>query len=101
MAALSSIWTVTYHQPSRYHWLLQFYLRDAGLALSWVGTGRFIFSLNYTDADMTEVLRRVLLACERMRADGWWWQAPDSSHRTHRRQILKEILLKRFTGKHS
>jgi glutamate-1-semialdehyde 2,1-aminomutase len=101
VAALSSIWTVTYHQPSRYHWLLQFYLRDAGLALSWVGTGRFIFSLNYTDADMADVQRRVLLACERMRADGWWWQAPDSSHRTHRRQILKEILLKRFTGKHS
>lgn len=100
VAALSSIWTVTYHQPSRYHWLLQYYLRDAGLALSWVGTGRFIFSLNYTDADMAEVTRRVLLACERMRADGWWWQAPGSTHKTHKRKILKEIVLKRFTGKH-
>ena len=100
VAALSSIWTVTYHQPSRYHWLLQFYLRDAGLALSWVGTGRFIFSLNYTDADMAEVTRRVLLACERMRADGWWWTAPDSTHKTHKRQVLKEIVLQRLTGKH-
>ena len=100
VAALSSIWTVTYHKPSRYHWLLQFYLRDAGLALSWVGTGRFIFSLNYTDADMAEVTRRVLLACERMRADGWWWTAPDSTHKTHKRQVLKEIVLQRLTGKH-
>ena len=100
VAALSSIWTVTYHQPSRYHWLLQFYLRDAGLALSWVGTGRFIFSLNYTDADMAEVTRRVLGACERMRADGWWWTAPDSTHKTHKRQVMKEIVLQRLTGKH-
>ena len=97
--ALSSIWTVTYTLPSRYHWLLQFYLRDAGLALSWVGTGRFIFSLNYTDDDMAEVTRRVLLACERMQADGWWWQAPGVTHKAHRRQVLKEIVLQRLTGK--
>ena len=45
---LSSIWTVCYTQPSRYNWMLQYYLRLEGLALSWVGTGRLIFSLNYT-----------------------------------------------------
>ena len=90
---------MTYTLPSRYHWLLQFYLRDAGLALSWVGTGRFIFSLNYTDDDMAEVTRRVLLACERMQADGWWWQAPGVTHKAHRRQVLKEIVLQRLTGK--
>ena len=28
--------------------MLQYYLRAEGLALSWVGTGRLIFSLNYT-----------------------------------------------------
>lgn len=98
VAALSSIWTVNYHLPSRYHWLLQFYLREAGLALSWVGTGRFIFSLNYSDADMAEVTRRVLAACERMRADGWWWQAPGATAKTHKRQVLKELLRQRFTG---
>jgi glutamate-1-semialdehyde 2,1-aminomutase len=99
--ALSSIWTVTYSLPSRYHWMLQYYLRDAGLALSWVGTGRFIFSLNYTDADMAEVQRRVLAACERMRKDGWWWQAPGATHKDHRRQVLKEIVLQRLLGKYS
>jgi hypothetical protein len=40
-------------QPSRYNWMLQFYLRAEGLALSWVGTGRLIFSLNYTTPTST------------------------------------------------
>ena len=47
VANLSSIWTVCYTRPSRYNWMLQYYLRAEGLALSWVGTGRLIFSLNY------------------------------------------------------
>ena len=52
---LSSIWMVHYTEPSRYNWMLQYYLRAEGLALSWVGTGRLIFSLNYTEADFAEV----------------------------------------------
>ena len=48
VANLSSIWTVLYTQPSRYNWMLQYYLRAEGLALCWVGTGRLIFSLDYT-----------------------------------------------------
>ena len=43
--------------PSRYNWMLQYYLRAEGLALSWVGTGRLIFSLNFTDADFDAVVR--------------------------------------------
>src|SRR6478752_5501043 len=57
VANLSSIWMVHYTEPSRYNWMLQYYLRAEGLALSWVGTGRLIFSLNYTDADFAEVSR--------------------------------------------
>jgi glutamate-1-semialdehyde 2,1-aminomutase len=34
---LSSIWMVHYTEPSRYNWMLQYYLRAEGLALSWVG----------------------------------------------------------------
>ena len=97
--ALSSIWTVTYQLPSRYHWLLQFYLREAGLALSWVGTGRFIFSLNFSDAVMAEVTRRVVAACQHMQADGWWWQGPGSQPKAIRRKILKEMLQMRFAGR--
>ncbi len=48
---MSSIWTVCYKEPSRYNWMLQYYLRAEGLALSWIGTGRLIFSLDYTEAD--------------------------------------------------
>ena len=40
VANLSSIWTVSYTRASRYNWMLQYYLRAEGLALSWVGTGR-------------------------------------------------------------
>jgi glutamate-1-semialdehyde 2,1-aminomutase len=39
LANLVSIATVGYETPSRYHWMFQFYLRAAGLALSWVGSG--------------------------------------------------------------
>src|SRR6202035_360251 len=51
VANLSSIWTTCYTMPSRYNWMLQYYLRGEGLALSWIGSGRLIFSHNYTDAD--------------------------------------------------
>lgn len=96
--ALSSIWTVVYTQPSRYHWMLQYYLREAGLALSWVGTGRFIFSLNYTDADMAEVSSRVLAACQRMQADGWWWQCEHNTHKAIKQSVLKEMILHRLNS---
>ena len=62
VANLSSIWTVSYTQPSRYNWMLQYYLRAEGLALSWIGTGRLIFSLNYTDADFEAVADRFVAA---------------------------------------
>ncbi len=58
VANLSTVWTFLYTQPSRYNWMLQFYLRAAGLALSWVGSGRLIFSLNFTDADFVAVTDR-------------------------------------------
>ena len=90
--ALSTIWTLNYTQPSRYHWLLQFYLRAHGLALSWVGTGRLVFSLNYTDADFEEVLRRFIAAGQQMQADGWWWTDAKLTHRAIRQQMARELL---------
>ena len=96
VANLSSIWTVYYTEPSRYNWMLQYYLRAEGLALSWVGTGRFIFSLNYTDADFTEVADRVVAAAEKMKRDGWWWHDASLTNKKIRRQILKEMLVSKF-----
>jgi glutamate-1-semialdehyde 2,1-aminomutase len=94
VANLSSIWTVYYTEPSRYHWMLQYYLRSQGLALSWVGTGRLIFSLNYAEADFAAVADRFVAAAQAMRRDGWWWVAdPSTQPRTNiKRQVLKEIL---------
>ena len=96
VANLSSIWTVIYTQPSRYNWMLQFYLRAEGLALSWVGSGRLIFSLNYTEADFAAVADRFLAAATAMREDGWWWSPPDASNKSIRRAILREIIAHRW-----
>ena len=99
---LSSIWTVCYTRPSRYNWMLQYYLRAEGLALSWVGTGRLIFSLRYSNADFSAVVDRFLAAARAMEADGWWWTDHASSNRSIRRQVLREILASyaaRFGGR--
>jgi len=96
VANLSSIWTVTYTQPSRYHWMLQYYLRAEGLALSWVGTGRLIFSFDYTDEDFEAVCARFVAAGRAMLADGWWWQDATLTQRSIRRRILRELLAQRF-----
>jgi glutamate-1-semialdehyde 2,1-aminomutase len=92
VANLSSIWTVAYTAPSRYNWMLQFYLREHGLALSWVGTGRIVFSLNYTEADFEAVAARFVAAAQAMQADGWWWQGEGLSNKSIRRGVLKEML---------
>jgi glutamate-1-semialdehyde 2,1-aminomutase len=92
----SSIWMVHYTEPSRYNWMLQYYLRAEGLALSWVGTGRLIFSLNYTEADFAEVVERFVAASGKMKRDGWWWQKPGITNKNIKRQILKEMLAERF-----
>ncbi len=96
VANLSSIWMVNYTTPSRYNWMLQYYLRAEGLALSWVGTGRFIFSLNYTDADFAEVQQRFVAAARKMKEDGWWWHDGAATNKTIRRQIMREMIASRF-----
>jgi glutamate-1-semialdehyde 2,1-aminomutase len=93
---LSSIWTVSYTEPSRYNWMLQYYLRWHGLALSWVGTGRLIFSLNYGDAEVEAVLERFVAAAKQMREDGWWWTGAAQTDKQIRRGLLKELLRRRF-----
>jgi glutamate-1-semialdehyde 2,1-aminomutase len=93
IANLASIWTIFYTRPSRYNWMLQYYLRAEGLALSWVGTGRLIFSLNYTDTDFAAVTDRFLAACRTMERDGWWWNDGSTTNRSIKRQILWEILI--------
>jgi glutamate-1-semialdehyde 2,1-aminomutase len=98
VANMSSIWTVCYTKPSRYNWMLQYYLRAEGLALSWIGTGRLIFSLNYTDADFEAVADRFVAGATAMQQDGWWWSNPALTDKAIRRTILKEMIRHRLFG---
>ncbi len=92
VANMSTVWTVLYTQPSRYNWMLQFYLRAHGLALSWVGSGRLIFSLNYGDVEFEEVVGRFTAAAQAMQQDGWW-SGPAQTNQTIRKGIFREMLL--------
>jgi glutamate-1-semialdehyde 2,1-aminomutase len=91
VANMSTVWTVLYTKPSRYNWMLQFYLRAHGLALSWVGSGRLIFSLNYGDAEFAEVAKRFTQAAQDMQ-DAGWWDGPEQSNKTIRKGIFREML---------
>jgi len=92
VANISSVWTVCYTTPSRYNWMLQYYLRAHGLALSWIGTGRIIFSLNYTDEDFEAVTERFVSAAQSMHDDGWWWTDPGGRSPSIKRRILREVI---------
>jgi glutamate-1-semialdehyde 2,1-aminomutase len=91
VANLTSVWTMFYTQPSRYNWMLQFYLRAQGLLLSWVGTGRLIFSHNFTEAEFDQVCGRVVAAGLAMQADGWWWHDSQLTNKSIRRGLLREM----------
>ena len=96
VAGMSSVWTVLYTQPACFNWLFQHYLRLEGIALSWVGTGRIIFSLNFTDEDFAKVTEAFVRAALAMQADGWWWTDGQTTNKTIRRRILKEMLAVKF-----
>ncbi|NBQ91074.1 MAG: aminotransferase class III-fold pyridoxal phosphate-dependent enzyme [Betaproteobacteria bacterium] len=89
-ANMSTVWTFLYERPSRFNWLYQFYLRKHGLWLSWVGSGRMIFSLDYSDADYAAVADRIVAAAQEMQADGWW-SGPELSNKDIKRRVLKEM----------
>ncbi|MEZ5501605.1 MAG: aminotransferase class III-fold pyridoxal phosphate-dependent enzyme [Halioglobus sp.] len=96
VANLHTICTVLYRWPSRYNWMFQFYLRDQGLELSWVGSGRMIMSLNFTEEDFEEVIARFVAAAQCMADDGWWWQSPELTAEKIQKQLLTEMLEARF-----
>jgi glutamate-1-semialdehyde 2,1-aminomutase len=95
VANLSSIFTVCYTRPSRYNWMLQYYLRAEGLALSWIGTGRFIFSLDYGDVEFDTVCERIVAAARAMEEDGWWWSDAGLTNQSIKRGILREMIWRR------
>lgn len=100
VANISSVFTVLYQQPSRYNWMLQFYANAEGLLLPWIGTGRLIFNLSFSDREFDRVSARLVAAARSMQADGWWWNGegrngPALDNRAIRRMMLKETLAAR------
>jgi len=74
----ASVWSIMYLIPSRYSFLLQYYLKDEGMNLSWVGTGRVCFSLDFGPKELGEVTDKLVRACKRMYDDGWWVRGEDA-----------------------
>ncbi len=93
---LMSIGTLRYTHPSRYNWMFQYYLRAEGLALSWVGTGRLIFSHNYSEAEFDDVSDRLVQAARKMEQDGWWWRSAELTNKSIKRKVLRELITARF-----
>ena len=89
VTCLGSIWTLQFTAPSRYNWLLQYYLRATGVNLSWVGTGRCMFNLDFNDDDLRDLSTAIVNAGTRMRADKWWLDAAE--HPTRAKDIKREV----------
>ena len=92
VVGMATVWTVVYEVPSRYNWMLQFYMREQGIALSWVGTGRIIFNFAFEDEHFAEFCQRFTRAAQAMQNDGWWWTGQGQSNRTIRREVMREMV---------
>ena len=72
VANLETVWTLLFTEPSRYNWLLQYYLRAEGVTLSWVGTGRCLGNMEFTEKDYDALQEKLVDAAQKMKDDGWW-----------------------------
>ena len=71
-------------------------MREQGLLLSWVGSGRLILSHNFSAADFELVCQRFVAAPRAMQADGGWWQNAGLTNKTIRRSVLRALIRQRF-----
>jgi glutamate-1-semialdehyde 2,1-aminomutase len=91
---LATVWTVLFKEPSRYNWLLQYYLRAEEVTLSWVGTGRCLSSMDFTKDDYQDLQIKLLSAAHKMKSDGWWLTAAEYPGREKimRVRLMREML---------
>ena len=91
---MGTVWTLLFTEPGRYNWLLQYYLRAQGVTLSWVGTGRCLSNMDFTEKDYDDLQTKLLVAAQAMKADGWWLTAAEHPGReTHmRRMLVRDVL---------
>jgi glutamate-1-semialdehyde 2,1-aminomutase len=92
VANLVSVWTTLFTQPGRYHWMLQYYLRRHGIAVSWVGSGRLIFSHDCSELDYRDFADRFVAAAQAMAEAGWWWSSAATTGKALRRRMLRETV---------
>ncbi len=92
---LATVWTILFQQPGRYNWLLQYYLRAEGVTLSWVGTGRCLSNMAFTQEHYDELQAKLVTAASRMLVDGWWLEGLDQPER---RKAMKSRLMWEMIG---
>jgi len=92
---LGTVWTVLFSEPGRYNWLLQYYLRAEGVTLSWVGTGRCLSSMDFTDKDYEALATKLVAAARAMKADAWWLSADEHPKREKnmRNRLVQDAFL--------
>ena len=87
IAHMATVWTILFTEPSRFGWLLQYYLRAGGVNLSWVGTGRCLVSFDFEPKDYEELESVILAAATAMKDDGWWPSEQDEPGRERKIQM--------------
>jgi glutamate-1-semialdehyde 2,1-aminomutase len=86
---------VLFKEPSRYNWLLQYYLRAEGVTLSWVGTGRCLSSMDFTAEDYGALGEKLLRASQAMKSDGWW---PTTQEYPERERVMRTRLIREMAA---
>jgi glutamate-1-semialdehyde 2,1-aminomutase len=91
---LGTVWTVLFTTRGRYDWLLQYYLRAEGLTLSWVGTGRCLISMDFSEADYLALETRLVEGARKMQRDGWWLSSKEfpEKDRLMKKRLVREVL---------
>jgi glutamate-1-semialdehyde 2,1-aminomutase len=91
---LGTVWTILFKEPSRFNWLLQYYLRAEGVTLSWVGTGRCLSSLDFTADDYSALQSKLIEAAQTMKHDGWWLTTTEFPERDRRmrQSLMREVM---------
>jgi glutamate-1-semialdehyde 2,1-aminomutase len=51
-----------------------------------------MFSLDASDGDVRQVRERMVAAAQAMQADGWWDLPSDTTLKTLRRRVVREML---------
>ena len=92
---LTTVWTVLFKRPSRYNWLLQYYLRAEGVILSWVGTGRCLTSLDFSAEDYKELGLKLVNAAQKMKRDAWWLS---EEQQPGMEKAMRHLLIREMAG---